>query len=215
MHHGKHFRRLNRTMSHRKSMLRNLVTQLIQHDRIKTTLPKAQELKAIADQMITLGKRGDLHAKVQAASFLREHETTLPKLFGPLAERFKSRKGGYTRIHKMGNRFGDNAPVAVIELIDGPGDLKNQLLFKTLARHEAAKSGSIKEIVEAVTTKKASSTGATGAGGLKNKAIARHVPKVLSSNKWELADLERKVAELSIQGNGKQGKIFDATGTQA
>ncbi|KAF9086814.1 hypothetical protein BGX23_008560, partial [Mortierella sp. AD031] len=71
MHHGKHFRRLNRTMSHRKSMLRNLATQLIQHDRIKTTLPKAQELKAIADQMITLGKRGDLHAKVQAASYLR------------------------------------------------------------------------------------------------------------------------------------------------
>ncbi|KAF9151114.1 hypothetical protein BG015_007072 [Linnemannia schmuckeri] len=215
MHHGKHFRRLNRTMSHRKSMLRNLVTQLIQHDRIKTTLPKAQELKAIADQMITLGKRGDLHAKVQAASFLREHETTLPKLFGPLAERFKSRKGGYTRIHKMGNRFGDNAPVAVIELIDGPGDLKNQILFKALARHEAAKPGSMKEIVEAVTTKEASSTGATGAGELKNKAIARHVPKVLSSNKWELADLERKVAELSIQGNGKQGKIFDATETKA
>lgn len=136
----------------------------------------------------------------------------MPKLFGPLAERFKSRKGGYTRIHKMGNRFGDNAPVAVIELIDGPGDLKNQILFKTLARQEAAKSGSIKEIVEAVSTKESGSVTATG---LKNKAIARHVPKVLSSNKWELADLERKVAELSIQGGGKQEKIFDATETKA
>ncbi|KAK3834526.1 MAG: ribosomal protein L17 [Linnemannia gamsii] len=208
MHHGKHFRRLNRTMSHRKSMLRNLVTQLIQHDRIKTTLPKAQELKAIADQMITLGKRGDLHAKVQAASYLREHETTLPKLFGPLAERFKNRKGGYTRIHKMGNRFGDNAPVAVIELIDGPGDLKNQILFKALARQESAKSGSIKEIVE-INKEKLTTT-----EGLKNKAIVRHIPKVLASNKWELADLERKVAEMSIQGN-KAGKIFDATETKA
>ncbi|KAG0376576.1 hypothetical protein BGX24_007526 [Mortierella sp. AD032] len=208
MHHGKHFRRLNRTMSHRKSMLRNLVTQLIQHDRIKTTLPKAQELKAIADQMITLGKRGDLHAKVQAASYLREHETTLPKLFGPLAERFKNRKGGYTRIHKMGNRFGDNAPVAVIELIDGPGDLKNQILFKAFARLESAKSGSIKEIVE-INKEKLTTT-----EGLKNKAIVRHIPKVLASNKWELADLERKVAEMSIQGN-KAGKIFDATETKA
>ncbi|KAF9101094.1 hypothetical protein BGX29_006005 [Mortierella sp. GBA35] len=212
MHHGKHFRRLNRTMSHRKSMLRNLATQLIQHDRIKTTLPKAQELKAIADQMITLGKRGDLHAKVQAASYLREHETTLPKLFGPLAERFKSRKGGYTRIHKLGNRFGDNAPVAVIELIDGPGDLKNQILFKALARQESAKSGSIKEIVEANMEKL---TISTKEGGLKNKAIVRHVPKVLKSNKWELADLERKVAELSVSGGSKEGVIFDATATKA
>ncbi|KAG0213249.1 hypothetical protein BGX28_004822 [Mortierella sp. GBA30] len=213
MHHGKHFRRLNRTMSHRKSMLRNLVTQLIQHDRIKTTLPKAQELKAIADQMITLGKRGDLHAKVQAASFLREHQTTLPKLFGPLAERFKSRKGGYTRIHKMGNRFGDNAPVAVIELIDGPGDLKNQLLFKALARQEKEKAGSIKEIVEAVTQNDIKAA-VTATEGFKNKALARQIPKVLSSNKWELSDLEAKVRELAIHGS-KENKVFDATETKA
>ncbi|KAG0367937.1 hypothetical protein BGZ54_002968 [Gamsiella multidivaricata] len=197
-------------MSHRKSMLRNLVTQLIQHDRIKTTLPKAQELKALADQMITLGKRGDLHAKVQAASFLREHETTLPKLFGPLAERFKSRKGGYTRIHKLGNRFGDNAPVAVIELIDGPGDLKNQMLLRALARQEEGKAGSIKEIVEA-NLKEVKTT-----PGFKSKALARHIPKVLSSNKWELADLEAKVRELSLGGGAaKEGKVFDATSTKA
>ncbi|KAG0093612.1 hypothetical protein BGZ93_002844 [Podila epicladia] len=213
MHHGKHFRRLNRTASHRKSMLRNLVTQLIQHDRIKTTLPKAQELKAIADQMITLGKRGDLHAKVQAASFLREHETTLPKLFGPLAERFKSRKGGYTRIHKMGNRFGDNAPVAVIELIDGPGDLKNQMLFKALARQENKKAGSIAELVKDTdtTSSSVSSMPVTGGSSLNNKTLARHLPKVLTSNKWELADLEAKVRNLSINGRETSGKVFDAT----
>ncbi|KAF9353137.1 hypothetical protein BGX34_011782 [Mortierella sp. NVP85] len=211
MHHGKHFRRLNRTISHRKSLFRNLVTQLIQHDRIKTTLPKAQELKAIADQMITFGKRGDLHAKVQAASFLREHEITLPKLFGPLAERYKHRKGGYTRIHKLGNRFGDNAPVAVIELIDGPGDLKNQMLFKALGRLEKEKAGSIKEIVEANLAKKG-----TIVAGLTSKSLARQVPKVLASNKWELSDLEAKVKELSIAGaSSKEGEIFDATSTKA
>ncbi|KAF9895517.1 hypothetical protein BX616_009515, partial [Lobosporangium transversale] len=138
-----------------------------------------------------------------------EHETTLPKLFGPLAERFKNRKGGYTRIHKLGNRFGDNAPVAVIELIDGPGDLKNQMLFKALARQEAIKPGSIKEIVEANLNKASSSstkttatetetatvTGTTvakAAAAFKNKALARHIPKVMSSNKWELNDLEAK-----------------------
>ncbi|KAG0251054.1 hypothetical protein BG011_007884 [Mortierella polycephala] len=193
-------------MSHRKSMLRNLVTQLIQHDRIKTTLPKAQELKALADQMITLGKRGDLHAKVQAASFLREHQVTLPKLFGPLAERFKSRKGGYTRIHKLGNRFGDNAPVAVIELIDSPGDLKNQMLFKALARQEKEKAGSIREIVEANKDKVVTTA------GFKSKALARQIPKVLSSNKWELSDLEAKVRDLTIHGT-KEAKVFDATAT--
>ncbi|KAG0023175.1 hypothetical protein BGZ81_008238 [Podila clonocystis] len=211
MHHGKHFRRLNRTASHRKSMLRNLVTQLIQHDRIKTTLPKAQELKAIADQMITLGKRGDLHAKVQAASFVREHETTLPKLFGPLAERFKFRKGGYTRIHKMGNRFGDNAPVAVIELIDGPGDLKNQMLFKALARQESKKAGSIAELVKdsATTSSSVSSMSVTGRSPLNSKTLARHLPKVLTSNKWELTDLEAKVRNLSIKGS--EANVFDAT----
>ncbi|KAI9240228.1 MAG: ribosomal protein L17 [Podila humilis] len=224
MHHGKHFRRLNRTASHRKSMLRNLVTQLIQHDRIKTTLPKAQELKAIADQMITLGKRGDLHAKVQAASFLRvrtstlsnfsfEHETTLPKLFGPLAERFKSRKGGYTRIHKMGNRFGDNAPVAVIELIDGPGDLKNQMLFKALARRENKKAGSIAELVKDTTDapSSASPTSVAGGSSLYNKTLRRHLPKVLTSNKWELADLEAKIRSLSISGGETSRKIVSAT----
>ncbi|KAG0230930.1 hypothetical protein BGW42_000581 [Actinomortierella wolfii] len=215
MHHGKHFRRLNRTMSHRKSMLRNLVTQLIQHDRIKTTLPKAQELKAIADQacfhnfsfpllrvlrMITLGKRGDLHAKNQAASFLREHQITLPKLFGPLAERYNKRKGGYTRIHKLGNRFGDNAPVAVIELVDAPGDIKNHMLFKALARGEEEKPGTIAEIVKGQSA------------FLKNKSLERHVTKVMKNNNWEISDLEAQVRKLKLEGSlDRETPIFDAT----
>ena len=127
----------------------------------------------------------------------------MPKLFGPLAERFKHRKGGYTRIHKLGNRFGDNAPVAVIELIDGPGDLKNQLLFKALARQEATKPGSIAELVAANKDK------VTTTDTFKNKALARYIPKVLSSNKWELADLEKKVREMSL--TTEESKIFDTT----
>ncbi|KAF9585631.1 hypothetical protein BGW38_001454 [Lunasporangiospora selenospora] len=213
MHHGKHFRRLNRTSSHRNSMLRNLATQLIQHDRIKTTLPKAQELKAIADQMITLGKRGDLHAKVQAAAYLREHPTTLPKLFGPLAERFKRRKGGYTRIHKLGNRFGDNAPVAVIELIDGPGDLKNQYLFRALARTEKQTPGSIAEIVQAIQEKnEKKEKGLVTTAAFSNKSLARHLPKVMATNKWGLSELEEQIRKLSI-GN-QDNKVFDATSTK-
>ncbi|KAG0253347.1 hypothetical protein DFQ27_007453 [Actinomortierella ambigua] len=209
MHHGKHFRRLNRTMSHRKSMFRNLATQLIQHDRIKTTLPKAKELKSIADQasplfylMITLGKRGDLHAKNQAASFLREHPVTLPKLFGPLAERFKKRKGGYTRIHKMGNRFGDNAPVAVIELVDAPGDIKNHMLFKALARGEEQQPGTIANIVKGQSA------------FLKNKSLERHVAKVMKSNHWEISDLEAQVRKLKLDGSlDRETPVFDATTT--
>lgn len=133
----------------------------------------------------------------------------MPKLFGPLAERFKDRKGGYTRIHKMGNRFGDNAPVAVIELIDGPGDLKNQLLFKALARQEKAQPGSIANLVEQNKEKM------TLTSTFKNKALARQIPKVLSSNKWELADLEEKVRQLSLAGDKESPKIFDATNTKA
>lgn len=131
----------------------------------------------------------------------------MPKLFGPLAERFKNRKGGYTRIHKLGNRFGDNAPVAVIELIDGPGDLKNQYLFKALARQEKAKAGSIAELVELNKEK------LTTTETFKSKSLARHIPKVMSSNKWELADLEAKVRELSL--SKEENKIFDATSTKA
>lgn len=116
----------------------------------------------------------------------------------------------------MGNRFGDNAPVAVIELIDGPGDLKNQMLFKALARQENKKAGSIASITElvrgsATTSSSASSMSVTGGSSLNSKTLSRHLPKVLTSNKWELADLEAKVRNLSINGSETSGKIFDAT----
>jgi large subunit ribosomal protein L17 len=117
MRHAKSGRRLNRTREHRKALLSNMATALLRHEQITTTLPKAKELRRIADRMITLGKRGNLHARRQAIAYLRDDEV-IRKLFGPLAERYKSRAGGYTRVLKAGFRHGDAAPMAVIELVD-------------------------------------------------------------------------------------------------
>ena len=110
-------RRLDRTTEHRTAMFRNLVTSLLEHERIKTTTPKAKELKRFADKIITLGKKGTAHARRIAAADVRD-TAVLDKLFGEVAERFKSRPGGYTRIVRVGNRAGDNAEMAVIELVD-------------------------------------------------------------------------------------------------
>lgn len=110
-------RRLDRTTEHRTAMLRNLVTSLLDHERITTTAPKAKELKRFADKIITLGKKGSPHARRTAAVDVRNTEI-LEKLFGDVAERFKSRPGGYTRIVRLRNRVGDNASMAMIELVD-------------------------------------------------------------------------------------------------
>lgn len=117
MRHGIKHRKLNKTSSHRKAMFRNMVTSLIEHEQIVTTLPKAKELRAIADKVITLGKRGDLHARRQAAAKMKS-ETQLKKLFDVIGPRYADRHGGYTRVLKAGYRRGDNAPMAVIELVD-------------------------------------------------------------------------------------------------
>ena len=117
MRHLKAGRILGRTSAHRKALFRNLVTALIQRERIQTTLAKAKELRAKAEKTITLGKRGTLHARRRALGILMEKDA-VAKLFGPLAERYASRKGGYTRIIKVGNRRGDDAPMAIIELVD-------------------------------------------------------------------------------------------------
>jgi large subunit ribosomal protein L17 len=110
-------RRLDRTTEHRTAMLRNLVTSLLDHERIKTTAPKAKELKRFVDKIITLGKKGSPHARRTAAVHVRD-TAVLEKLFGDVAERYKSRPGGYTRIIRVANRVGDNAEMAVIELVD-------------------------------------------------------------------------------------------------
>ena len=117
MRHGMAGRKLNRTSSHRKAMFANMVVALLKHEQIKTTLPKAKDLRPIAEKLITLGKRGDLHARRQAYAFLRD-DKVVAKLFAVLGERYKARPGGYTRILKMGFRVGDNAPMALVELVD-------------------------------------------------------------------------------------------------
>jgi large subunit ribosomal protein L17 len=117
MRHGNANRKLNRTSSHRKAMFANMSAALIKHEQIVTTLPKAKELRPIVEKLITLGKRGDLHARRQAISQMKD-ETQVAKLFGVIGPRYKDRQGGYIRILKAGYRYGDNAPVAVIELVD-------------------------------------------------------------------------------------------------
>ena len=125
MRHGNANRKLNRTSSHRKAMFANMSAALIKHEQIVTTLPKAKELRPIVEKLITLGKRGDLHARRQAISQMKD-ETQVQKLFGVLGPRYKDRQGGYVRILKAGFRYGDNAPVAVIELVDRDPEAKGQ-----------------------------------------------------------------------------------------
>lgn len=116
MRHGKSGRKLNRTTSHRTAMFRNMVTSLLHHERIYTTVPKAKELRRWADWMITLGKRGDLHARRQALMVIREKQV-VHKVFAELGTRYQNRSGGYTRIIKVGYRRGDAAPMCILELI--------------------------------------------------------------------------------------------------
>ena len=117
MRHLKTGRKLNRTSAHRKALFRNLVTSLIEHEHVHTTDAKAKELRRIADRMITLGKRGTMHARRQAASYIHGRDV-VKKLFDEVAGRFVQRAGGYTRIIKLGHRHGDAAPMSVIELTD-------------------------------------------------------------------------------------------------
>ncbi|AJE45393.1 50S ribosomal protein L17 [Celeribacter indicus] len=117
MRHAKGYRRLNRTHEHRKAMFANMAGSLIEHEQIKTTLPKAKELKRIMDKLITLGKRGDLHARRQVAAQLKQ-DKDVAKLFEVLGPRYAERQGGYTRVLKAGFRYGDMAPMAIIELVD-------------------------------------------------------------------------------------------------
>ena len=117
MKHNIIHRKLNRTSSHRKSLLMNLSNALLKHEQIKTTLPKAKELRPFVEKIITLGKKNDLHSRRKANSLLHDKDN-IRKIFDVFSERYKDRKGGYTRIIKLKNRFGDNAPIAVIELVD-------------------------------------------------------------------------------------------------
>ena len=118
MRHRKDHRKLGRSPSHRRAMLRNLVTSLLEHEEVTTTEPKAKEVRRIAERMITLGKRGTLHARRHALRTLRDRDVAA-KVFDTLAERYSDRPGGYTRILKLGRRVGDNAEMAIIQLVSG------------------------------------------------------------------------------------------------
>ena len=133
MRHRHGARKLNRSSSHRRSMFANMAVSLLTHEQITTTLPKAKELRRVADKMVTLGKRGTLHARRRAFSYLRDDDA-VAKLFSSLADRYKERNGGYTRVLKTGYRFGDSAPMAIIELVDREPDAKGA---EDKVRHQA------------------------------------------------------------------------------
>ena len=137
MRHGHGYRKLNRTHEHRKAMFANMAGSLIEHEQIKTTLPKAKELKRVVEKLVTLAKRGDLHARRQANARLKQEMHTA-RLFEILGPRYKDRQGGYVRVMKAGFRYGDMAPMAIIEFVDRDVDAKGAADKARLAAEEAA-----------------------------------------------------------------------------
>jgi large subunit ribosomal protein L17 len=137
MRHARGYRRLNRTHEHRKALFSNMAGSLIEHEQIKTTLPKAKELKRVMDKLVTLAKRGDIHARRQAAAQLKQ-DKDVAKLFDVLGARYEDRQGGYTRVLKAGFRYGDMAPMAIIELVDRDPDAKGRADKERVAAEEAA-----------------------------------------------------------------------------
>ena len=139
MRHRKQGRKLNRTWEHRKAMFANMATSLVIHEQIVTTLPKAKELRSVVDKLITLGKRGDLHARRHAAARMKDPEA-VAKLMDVLGPRYAERPGGYTRVLKAGFRHGDNAPMAVIELVERDVDAKGKADRERLEAEDAAEA---------------------------------------------------------------------------
>ncbi|WP_114285008.1 50S ribosomal protein L17 [Candidatus Halocynthiibacter alkanivorans] len=137
MRHAKGYRRLNRTHEHRKALLSNMAGSLIEHEQIKTTVPKAKELRRYIEKLITLGKRGDLHARRQAASQLKE-DKDVAKLFEVLGPRYAERQGGYVRVLRAGFRYGDMAPMAIIEFVERDVSAKGAADRARLEAEEAA-----------------------------------------------------------------------------
>ena len=136
MRHGNSGRKLNRTSSHRKAMFANMAASLIQHEQIVNTVPKAKEIRPFVEKLVTLGKKGDLGSRRLAISRTRD-EAAVRKLFGTLAPRYAERNGGYIRIMRAGFRYGDNAPMAVVEFVDRDPDAKGKVDRERLEREEA------------------------------------------------------------------------------
>jgi len=136
MRHGSGYRRLNRTHEHRKALFANMAGSLIEHEQIKTTLPKAKELRRVAEKLVTLAKRGDLHARRQASARLKQ-DAHVQKLFDVLGPRYAERQGGYIRVLKAGFRYGDMAPMAIVEFVDRDPDAKGAADKARVAAEEA------------------------------------------------------------------------------
>ena len=200
MRHQKAGRRLGRNTSHRKAMLRNITTSFLELERIETTEAKAKELRRYAEKMITLGKRGDLHARRQALSFLRKR-SVVEKVFSEYAERFSERKGGYTRIMKLGRRTGDNARMAVIELL--PSDEKKKPKDKKKA--PAAKPSKTKE--------KAAKPAAEKKGTAKTKAADEKGTKTTKAATGEKKEKTAKkpASKTTAKDSGKKTEAKDTS----
>jgi len=163
MRHRVHARKLGRSSAHRLAMYRNLVTSLLQHERVETTDAKAKEVRRLADRMITLGKRGDLHARRRALRVIREREVTA-KVFGELADRYRDRPGGYTRVLKTRIRVGDAAPLSIVELVEAlPGPSTSKPASKKASGKKSAtkKAATKKAATKKATTKKAAAKKST------------------------------------------------------
>jgi large subunit ribosomal protein L17 len=175
MYHGKAGRKLGRTSSHKEAMFRNMVTSVIKHERIRTTDSKAKEVRILAEKMITLGKKGNLHARRQALAFVRD-KALVSKLFGELTERYRNRAGGYTRIIKVGYRFGDNAPVSILEFI--PEEKKKEKA-KPKAKGKAKEKD--KSALESITEEKKKEKATKAKAKVKTTAKAKKEEKEKSA----------------------------------
>jgi len=190
MRHLKAGRKLGRTSAHRKALFRNLVGALILRERISTTLAKAKELRGKVEKTITLGKKGTLHARRQAFKLAPQKET-VQKVFGPLAERYAKRPGGYTRIIKIGPRKGDNAPMAFIELVDREGDVSAQGKGKGVAKKAVPSTAAKKEETPKTAEKKT----------VEKKTAAKKETKTEKET-----DTKKKADSKKPAAKGKEGK---------
>jgi len=200
MRHLKAGRKFGRTSAHRKALFRNMVTALISRERIRTTLAKAKELRGKVEKTITLGKKGTLHARRHALKLVADKDA-LKKLFGPLAERYASRPGGYTRVIKLGHRLGDDAPMAFIELVDREGEstLKQSAKGKKKAEKTSDKNATGEGKKAPEKEKKATKASVTKTTSKKSsdgkKKVEKAAKQTTVGEKKKTPEKEKKVAK--------------------
>lgn len=202
MKHRARARKLGRSTSHRLAMLRNMVTSLLDHERVHTTDAKAKEVRRVAERMITLGKRGDMHARRRALRVIRRREVAA-KVFGELAERYRDRPGGYTRVVKLGQRHGDAAPLSLVELISGETVAEAPAAETKPRRKKAAKAAADKPASKKAPAKKAGGAGKTA--GKKKSKSARKPATEKAASKKSPAKKTKKKSTAKKKSGGKAG----------